>query len=588
MDIPQASTSTNSDNDNDNDNDNDTPPTNSTPISSAIPENPSKNQQNLDTIWSNHVISLRAYQTQHGHVRVPRKSGPLGEWVRAQRRYNKLNQKGQATPLTKERIDVLNELGFIWFPAEDGTGKRKRLEGGEQQQQQQQQQSQQQQQQQQQQQPPLEGGTSGIAHHGKGISMDSGAELDETVWTPAQKKAHEAYRDQIQLLKRAEKSVRDAEKALEVAKKRQKAALAKKSAIESVLTQCSQDVLVSELEGQHHQDDWITMYKRLGEYKERIGNIRFPRGWEKELEKSFNVTAGTPESKRRKTDLEDSTAPNNFDTTSNVGQDGALMMLPPSLPEIGQTQVEFMSFPDLNATGEEAIVTHLHDSTNSSKPNMIDLDGPFETKNEEPSLSDLDLYVWVTRMRKMPKKQLKHWRRQALDQLGFVWHQYDATWSDRYQELIAFKREHGHTQVPTVHSNLGVWVGTQRKQYTLLQQNKPSHMTTERMQLLNDIGFLWKVNAWDVRFEELKSFREVYGHFQIPAHYPNKKLRPWITTQRSHYRFRQEGKASQITRERIKALESIGFVWKTREDWQTRYEELVEYFKRVSSILQKI
>ena len=107
-------------------------------------------------------------------------------------------------------------------------------------------------------------------------------------------------------------------------------------------------------------------------------------------------------------------------------------------------------------------------------------------------------------------------------------------------------------------------------------------MTSERMQLLNDIGFLWKVNAWDVRFEELKAFNETYGHFQIPVDYPNKKLRPWITTQRSHYRFLQEGKPSQITPERIKLLDSIGFMWKTREDWQTRYEELVEYFKRVS------
>jgi hypothetical protein len=136
-------------------------------------------------------------------------------------------------------------------------------------------------------------------------------------------------------------------------------------------------------------------------------------------------------------------------------------------------------------------------------------------------------------------------------------------------------------------------------------------MTDERMAMLNSIGFVWEVNTWNEKFEELKQFHSEHGHFLVPTgtskiicvlsliivHYPclirwfccsmnatasiefpNKQLRPWISTQRSHFRFKQENKASQMTDERIQLLNSIGFPWKTKEDWQTRFNELILFF----------
>jgi hypothetical protein len=49
----------------------------------------------------------------------------------------------------------------------------------------------------------------------------------------------------------------------------------------------------------------------------------------------------------------------------------------------------------------------------------------------------------------------------ALDAKGFVWHSHKATWEDRYQDLLAFLEEHGHTKVPTKYPKnpkLAVWV----------------------------------------------------------------------------------------------------------------------------------
>jgi len=64
----------------------------------------------------------------------------------------------------------------------------------------------------------------------------------------------------------------------------------------------------------------------------------------------------------------------------------------------------------------------------------------------------------------------------------------------------------------------------------------------------------------------------------LPKDFSNKQLRPWISTQRSHFRFRQENKPSQLTDERVELLNGIGFPWKTKEDWQTRFNELLLYF----------
>ena len=65
-------------------------------------------------------------------------------------------------------------------------------------------------------------------------------------------------------------------------------------------------------------------------------------------------------------------------------------------------------------------------------------------------------------------------------------------WLIRYEELIAFKQQYGHCNVPTRYVQnkpLGVWVSTQRKQYRLLIKDKRSCMTTERIAALEKIGF---------------------------------------------------------------------------------------------------
>ena len=91
-------------------------------------------------------------------------------------------------------------------------------------------------------------------------------------------------------------------------------------------------------------------------------------------------------------------------------------------------------------------------------------------------------------------------------------------------------------------------------------------MTDEHIRALNGIGFDWGTSQtdWSVRFQQLCEFKEQFGHCLVPQQYAaNPKLGWWVHTQRSHYRWYQEGKPSDMAGVRIRELESVGFNWET-------------------------
>ena len=75
--------------------------------------------------WTKHYDELQEFKKEHGHCNVPAryaKNRRLGIWVSAQRQQYKQQMQSAApveansrgTPLTKERIELLNDLGFTW------------------------------------------------------------------------------------------------------------------------------------------------------------------------------------------------------------------------------------------------------------------------------------------------------------------------------------------------------------------------------------------------------------------------------------------------------------------------------------------
>ena len=144
-------------------------------------------------------------------------------------------------------------------------------------------------------------------------------------------------------------------------------------------------------------------------------------------------------------------------------------------------------------------------------------------------------------------------------------------WWDKYDDLLAFQKEHGHSQVPhgyPPNPQLARWCKRQRYQYKLQQDGKSSTITKERVEALNRLGFIWDThgNLWFERFEELRQHFKVHGTSNIPAVYPpNPKLAIWVKCQRRQHRLLAQGRPSNITQERIKLLDTLDFVWEIRK-----------------------
>jgi len=121
----------------------------------------------------------------------------------------------------------------------------------------------------------------------------------------------------------------------------------------------------------------------------------------------------------------------------------------------------------------------------------------------DPAITTLG--KWVSKQRSEYKKfqegrksQITEERIAALDAVGFEWAPGSALvdWDVRLAQLVAYKNEFGNTNVPKTYApnpQLGQWVQTQRVYYKKWKQGKKTHLSEERRQKLDDIGFLWHI-----------------------------------------------------------------------------------------------
>jgi hypothetical protein len=150
-------------------------------------------------------------------------------------------------------------------------------------------------------------------------------------------------------------------------------------------------------------------------------------------------------------------------------------------------------------------------------------------------------------------------------------HNYQAgQWTERFNNLCLYREKHGNCLVPNKYSKdlpLARWVTRQRYQYKLMIEGRSSTITEERVKALDEIGFTWDSHGalWVERLEELKKFRSIYMHCNVPSTYrENAQLALWVKCQRSQYRLLMRDKASNMTPQRIRYLEAVGFEWQLR------------------------
>lgn len=192
--------------------------------------------------------------------------------------------------------------------------------------------------------------------------------------------------------------------------------------------------------------------------------------------------------------------------------------------------------------------------------------------------------TYISMLKEEKPSPLVQSRMAKLEEIGFNFTVHSDKWMDHWNMLKQYKEKHGDCQVPTHYPEnpkLGRWTHTQRHQRRLQLKGKKSCITNERIALLDQLGFSWEVRpameqpraTWQQRFDELREFHLVHGHFLIPLDiYP--KLHRWSHEQRSRLQsvvvpdgpsvadsglLDESPSSRRMGPDRIKALEEIGF-----------------------------
>jgi hypothetical protein len=141
-------------------------------------------------------------------------------------------------------------------------------------------------------------------------------------------------------------------------------------------------------------------------------------------------------------------------------------------------------------------------------------------------------------------------------------HTHEETWNQRLKELHEYKRNFGDCLVPTMFPSnpvLARWVLTQRTEYKYLQDGQRTFLTSERLRLLEGVGFVWNADAykWNRKLQELELFIEMNGHHTVPQK-SNTPLYIWIRRQKSEYKKYLNKETTQMNGEKVLLLQNAG------------------------------
>jgi hypothetical protein len=170
-----------------------------------------------------------------------------------------------------------------------------------------------------------------------------------------------------------------------------------------------------------------------------------------------------------------------------------------------------------------------------------------------------------------------------LENAGFEWvlRCKTYTFDERFKDLMAFKAEHGHCNVPRTksrnnkHSSLGKWCSNIRQAYKPIKEggNPGRKLSKADIRRLENAGFEWgfggKTYTFDERFKDLMAFKANVGHCNVPTtKSSNKKhssLGQWCNDIRRSYKAIQRGRGMlrcNISKDHIRRLEKAGFDWR--------------------------
>lgn len=192
---------------------------------------------------------------------------------------------------------------------------------------------------------------------------------------------------------------------------------------------------------------------------------------------------------------------------------------------------------------------------------------PNSTKVDEATRR---LACWV-RTQRTDRGRLSIEQKRMLDDIDFDWSPIESLWHQRYHELEAFQRQHGHCDLrmeSLFNPVLLHWVNRQRR---LHHKNR---LPRERHRLLSTIGMEWAQERlpWRRRWREFETYLRKHGTEELSQLVSrNRSLHQWLWRQRRHADTRTP------EQRRLFARSGVPLVWERRPTFEDRIEQLRRY-----------
>ncbi|WP_377257605.1 DEAD/DEAH box helicase [Phytohabitans kaempferiae] len=186
------------------------------------------------------------------------------------------------------------------------------------------------------------------------------------------------------------------------------------------------------------------------------------------------------------------------------------------------------------------------------------LQPPDHVQHRTPS--GYPLGKWLNEQRNRYRQGLLTPERVALlEQIAMVWDPEDAAWQTHFNDLRAWRTEHGDATPPPPLRN---WLTRQRVAY------QSGRLTPERTTALQSLGvdLTPKETGWKLGLDHARQYRAKHGDLHVPGGWQapdGYKLGPWIARQRDLHR------SGRLAAERVAALDALGMIWDANEHrWQ--------------------
>jgi hypothetical protein len=189
---------------------------------------------------------------------------------------------------------------------------------------------------------------------------------------------------------------------------------------------------------------------------------------------------------------------------------------------------------------------------------------------------------WARKHNRLSKERIAE-----LDRIGFVWSvDVRPEWGSYFKKLEAFKKKHGHCNVPKVYPQdpgFACWVHNMRA------RKRRKGLDRKTVRRLNELGFCWSVLHRRFHRRDLgefvalvAAFKKQYGNCSLikQDEVMESDLRGWVRD------VRKSKKQGRLDPKVVRQLERLGFIWDPRTQFpQEMRAALRAYRKRFGDCL---